>query len=362
MIRDGAEEPKRPPPIADRLRHSAITDPRLMTALVVLVVVAWVATFPYLRIRSDFENLDDVIKAAGLQRKDLVVFDDIFNFRRYSSTDGVVVEEGRVVALRLIGTDLAGLSRIGRLDSLVTLNLYGNSLSSLEGVERLRRLRFLNVEHNELTDIGPLSSLTQLREVYFGENPIAVPVRPVKLGGHYFDVTQEDNLYSVNFETEKLVSSYPNAVLVDDPAASGGVARRVAPESENRPGAVFAIVYDFEPGDYELHLRVQVLDSSSQAVYFRIVALAAAGAGWKYFLRQEVGAGDFTENGGYETLVFKCPVEIASNDVNIIVYYESGATLLFDSLRLAKVDMSTDEKRTLETILKLMDNGTQVFP
>ena len=83
--------------------------------------------------------------------------------------EGVTMENGRVVELRLYNVRLGGAvpAEIGQLTSLTRLHLSGNQLTSLPAeIWRLTSLRVLDLRANDLTilpaEIGQLTSLTRL--------------------------------------------------------------------------------------------------------------------------------------------------------------------------------------------------------
>lgn len=335
-----------------------IPDLRPTPALVALCAISMLVAFPYLRSRSDFELLDDVIKNAGLERKDVIVFDDILEFRQSSATDGVVLDNGRIVALRLIGSDFNNFSLLKRLDGLITLNLYGNRLTSVEGVESLRKLRYLNVANNSLADFTPVLELGNLKELYIGENSTSMPIRPVGIKSAYHGLESKNGVRGLKFEIEQLMSLH--AASESDEAASGGAARRFGP-SIQRTVAAFAFVYDFVPGRYQLQVRAKLLDDSETGKYFTLSVLVPTEGKYRTVLRQAVSRSDFVSKGSYEVLVFEWLMETECLNTNVIAYYHPGSEIVLDSAVLTKVDLTGPEESAFDAVLRIAENGTRVY-
>ena len=88
--------------------------------------------------------------------------------------EGVTMENGRVVELRLYNVRLGGAvpAEIGQLTSLTRLHLSGNQLTSLPAeIWRLTSLRVLDLRANDLTILpAEIGQLTSLRVLYVGGN------------------------------------------------------------------------------------------------------------------------------------------------------------------------------------------------
>ncbi|MBU0640614.1 MAG: hypothetical protein KKB50_17265 [Planctomycetes bacterium] len=156
-------------------------DTRLKThefALLIFLPVAVVGLgIVSLHVESEMAALDRVLKNAGLERKDIAVFHDARQFFERSLTDGIMIEDGHIVGLRLIGSQFDDIRLLLLFRQLRHLNLYGNRLRSAAGLELLTELRRLNLAGNPLERVERrlLEPLRELSVCELGDTPLWPP-------------------------------------------------------------------------------------------------------------------------------------------------------------------------------------------
>lgn len=88
------------------------------------------------------------------------------------SRKGVVVEQGRVVGLRLSNLPIKKTDAVAGLGALQELWLDDNGLTSVRGLGGLTMLQRLDLSHNQLRDVGELTGLQALQRLRLSHNAI----------------------------------------------------------------------------------------------------------------------------------------------------------------------------------------------
>jgi hypothetical protein len=146
--------------------------------LLVLLVVVYVATRKSPSIEAELAKLtpgdrqaiESLAAAAGLTANRLHAVEP--GVLKYNAR-ALVVQDGRVVELRLSKLPLQKLDGLAALTALRELWLDGDSLTSAAGVAALPALRKLNLSHNALTRVADLRELPALTDLDLSDNQIA---------------------------------------------------------------------------------------------------------------------------------------------------------------------------------------------
>ncbi len=83
------------------------------------------------------------------------------------------VQNGKIVALSIIESDIQDISLISNLINLKELYLGGNQIFDISALNNLKNLTYLDLGGNQILDISVLSHLTNLTELYLGGNQIS---------------------------------------------------------------------------------------------------------------------------------------------------------------------------------------------